>query len=40
MRQMFLTERIFGAMEFDKQESIFRYEVVLITGLSGLFGCM
>lgn len=40
MRQIFLTEEIFGAMELDKRERIFRYEVVLVTGLIGLFGCM
>lgn len=34
----FLTEKLFGAMEFDKQERIFRYEVVFTTELNGLFG--
>ena len=30
----FLTAEIFGAMEFDKQERIFRFEIVFITELS------
>jgi hypothetical protein len=33
----FLTEEIFGAREFEKQERIYRYDVV-IAGLIGLFG--
>lgn len=36
----FLTEKIFGATEFDKQERMFRYEVAFIRGLSALFGGM
>ena len=30
----FLTAEIFGAMEFDKQERIFRFEIVFIAELS------